>query len=448
MCKSVMTSSIYLFPDTNFFLHCEALEEIDWQISEDLAGFDEIHLLLCLPALQEIDDLKYRSTPEGRRANKVYKIARRLITGEASYQTIDNDKLTVRLHEETGLRPYPDLLDYGTPDERIVGCAHAYRSDHPDKDVRFLTHDAGAMAIARNANVPWVMVPDQWRKDPPPTAAERENTKLKAEIKHLRQTEPQFDIHFLGLDGEEIDKIDGQCLAARSLTDGEVSQLLGQLQGRFPRSSTSEWIEDCERILRDLHTSIQHQSERLSVEIAVENHGTVPAKDALIEIIGHGPILLGVPLDDDDDYYKMYRKEPVQLPSTPSLFDRRMFGSAISVPLDYSKRPPRDPNTFYYKPNRPIEPVETITLECQQWRHETDTEYFPAEIYVDSESPIIEGTIECRIHAENLSSPARAFIQVEIMGQIVDIAERAAQMVAQVTPRTSGRSGDFTISPY
>ena len=442
-----MTSSIYLFPDTNFFLHCETLEKINWQISEDLTGFDEIHLLLCLPALQEIDDLKYRSTPEGRRANKVYKIARRLITGNAAYQTINDDKPNVRLHEETVIRPSPDLLDYETPDERIVGCAHAYQTAHPEKDVRFLTHDSVAMAIARNANVPFVMVPDQWRKDPPPTAAERENNELKAEIKRLQRTEPRFDVQFLGPNGKGIDKIEGQCLAARSLTDGEITQLLDRLQHRFPNSHTKDWLEDCERVLRNLHTSIQHQSERLLVEIAVDNQGIAPAKDALVEIVGHGPILVGVPLDDDD-HLQRYRQKPVRLPSPPSPLDRRMLGSHILSPMDYSKLPPRDPNTFYYKPNRPREPVKAITLECQQSRHESETEYFFAEIYVDSENPVIEGRIECRIHAENLSRPARAFVQVQIVGRTADIAERAAHLVAQVAPRASGRADDFAISPF
>lgn len=444
-----MTSIIYLFPDTNFFVKGEALDGIDWRICEELADFDEIHLLICLPALQEIDDLKCRSDSMGRRASKVYKIARRLITGEATYHTIRNQEPTVRLHEQTGIRPYPGLLDYETQDERIVGCAHAYQSDHPDKDVRFLTHDAGAMAIARNANVPWVMVPDQWRKDPPPTAAERENNKLKAEIKRLRQTEPRFNVQFLGPNGEGIHKIEGQCLAARSLTDGEVNQLLDRLQHRFPNSHTKDWLVDCEQVLRNLHTSLQHRSERPPIRIAVENRGTLPAKDALVEIIAHESVSLGVPLPADSVHRKR-RLKPIKLPSPPSPFDSGMFQAPFVGPLDYSKLPPRDPNTFHYKPKRPMEPVRKIALECRQWRHESETEYFFAEIYVDSQDPVIKGRIECRIHAENLSSPVREFMQVEITGQPIDIAERASQLVAQVTPprRNLGGLGDFHISPH
>ena len=439
-----MTSSIYLFPDTNVFLHCEALTNIDWRTCGTLVDIDEIHLLICRPVLQEIDELKYRNDWIGRRANKVYKIARRLIIGDDAEHTISKTGPAVRLREETGIRPSEGLLDYTTSDERIVGCAHAYKSAHADRNVRFLTHDAGAMATARNAGVRPVMVPDEWRAAPPPSAAERRVAELEAEIRQLQQLQPRFDNQFLGTD---VDKLEGRCLAARSLTDSEISQLLSQLRSRFARSSTSEWLGDCEEVLRNLHTSIQHQSERLSVEIAVKNQGSVPAKDALIEIVGHGPVQLGVPLDDDHPY-REYRQEQIRLPSPPSPFDARSFPPYINSLMSNYVPPPRDPNAFYYKPERPTVPMGTIALECKQWRHESGTEYFDCDIYVGSESPMISARIECRIHAENPSAPARAFIQVQIAGQTVDIAERAAQLVAQVAPRAHGHPGDFSISPY
>lgn len=439
-----MTSSIYLFPDTNFFVNCGPMEKIEWQASKDLAQADDIHLLVCLPALQEIDDLKYRSDAVGQRANKVYRMARHLITGNAAHLVIDSQGPTILLHEETATRPLPGLLDYVTADERIVGCAQSYREDHPDRDVRFLTHDAGAMAIARHAGVPLVMVPDQWRANPRPSAAERRAAELEAELKRLKQTQPQFHVQVLELDGETLK---GECVTARSLTDSEMSDLLNQLQRRFPGTSTPEWIDDCQRALRDLHISIQHQSERMTVVVAVENRGSVPAKDAMIEIVGHGPILLGVPLAADDRRRK-YRERPIRLPSPPSPFDNRLFGPPVIGPVDYSKLPPREPNAFYYKPHRPMEPVETITWECQQWRHGAETKHFTADIYADSESPITEGTIEIRIHAENLPTPAVSFVRVQMTCHPISITERAGKLIAEVRPRRRGRSDDFSISPF
>ena len=61
-----------------------------------------------------------------------------------------------------------------------------------------------------------------------------------------------------------------------------------------------------------------------------------------------------------------------------------------------------------------------------------ETEYFWAEIYVDSDSPSIEGAIECRIHAENLSKPAKRVIPVRITAAIVDTLEHAEQLVKDI----------------
>ena len=440
-----MTSSIYLFPDANVFLQCKALQEIDWRSCDALAEFEEIHLLVSLPVMNEIDKLKSRGNDRlGRRARKANGIIRDLVLSDNPQRAVRSANPTVTLAEVTSIQPTRGFLDYEIWDNRILGCVDAYRSAHQDRDVRFLTHDTGPMATAKNQRIPLVPVPNDWLLDPEPSAAERRVAELEAEVKRLEQTRPQFDIQFLGT---EDNTLTGECIVARSLTDSEVSELVSQLRRRFSGSSTSEWLENCERVLRNLHTSIQHQSARLLVEVAVENRGTVPAKDALFEIIGHGPILLGVPLDDDDSY-RAYRREKIGLPSPPSPFDSMMIQSPIHVPFDYSKLPPRDPNSFYFRPNRPVEPVETIAWECQQWRHESDTECFFAEIYVDSENPTFEGTIECRIHAENLPSPVKSLVKVRIAGEPVDIVERAAQLVAQVTPRTSRRPGDFTISPY
>ena len=441
-----MTPRVYLFPDTNVFLQCKALQEIDWHSCGALAEFDDIYLLICNPVLQEIDDLKYRNDRVGRRANKTYTIARRLITGKVAQEAISNEGPAVKLQEETGVRPSPDLLDYATCDERIVGCAHAYQIAHPDREVRFLTHDAGAMATARNLDVPFVIVPDDWRLAPPPSATERKVVELEAEIRRLQQTQPQFDIQFRSSAEGSINEIEGQCLAARSLTDNEVSQFISRLRSSVPHSRTQDWLERCEQALRNLHTSIQHQSDRPCVEVAVTNQGTRPAKDALIEIIGHGPVLLAVPLDHDDNLSRKYRHEPIRLPSPPRIVDASQFRPNIDL-LGPRDRGSDNPNAFYYKPQRPWRPVPTIALECQQWRHESGEEHFEFEIYVDSELPNIEGRVECRIHAANLPNPARAFVRVALAGQVVDITERAARLVEKTAQQARADAALLGLDP-
>ena len=74
----------------------------------------------------------------------------------------------------------------------------------------------------------------------------------------------------------------------------------------------------------------------------------------------------------------------------------------------------RDPNAFYYKPTPPSSPKESFSLECQQWRHETTDEYFAVDLFVENCPTEATGAVECVVHAENLSTPTKKLIKVNI----------------------------------
>ncbi|MYB77492.1 MAG: hypothetical protein F4X83_10440 [Chloroflexi bacterium] len=439
-----MTSSIYLFLDTNVFLQCKELEEIDWRSCDALAEFDEIHLLVSLPVMNEIDKLKSRGNDRlGRRARKANGIIRDLVLSDSPQRIVRPTEPAVTLAVAISIRPTPGFLDYETADNQILGCVDAYRSANESHDVRFLTHDTGPMATARNQGVPLVPVPDVWLLDPEPSAAERRANELEAELKRLRQTQPQFNVSFVNSAGNEQTEVTGSVLAACSLTHDEVSQLIDRLRESTSQSQTRDWLESCENLLRNLHTSIQHRSERPVVTIEVANQGVCPAEDALIEIIGHGPILLGVPLHEDSVHREL-RQRPIQLPSPPKPFDMPTFRTGIDL-LGPRERGTDDPNAFYYKPERPLEPVSMLALECKQWRHGIGKKRFQVEIYVDSELPAIEGRIEFRIHARNLPDPVHWFVQVSLQGRPVITADRAVDLVEQTVQQARADSASSVL---
>ena len=77
---------LYLFPDTNLFIQCLSLPEIDWALWDD---FDEVHLLVCHPVQREIDNQKNRGNDRvGQRARKAYQAFRDIITGDDGFETI------------------------------------------------------------------------------------------------------------------------------------------------------------------------------------------------------------------------------------------------------------------------------------------------------------------------------------------------------------------------
>jgi len=48
---------LHLFPETNVFIQCRPLDELDWSA---WAGFYEVHLVVCRPVQREIDNQKNR----------------------------------------------------------------------------------------------------------------------------------------------------------------------------------------------------------------------------------------------------------------------------------------------------------------------------------------------------------------------------------------------------
>ena len=50
-------NTLYLFPDTNLFIQCRPLEQLDWA---EWAEYAEVHLIVCRPVQREIDNQKNR----------------------------------------------------------------------------------------------------------------------------------------------------------------------------------------------------------------------------------------------------------------------------------------------------------------------------------------------------------------------------------------------------
>jgi hypothetical protein len=104
--------------------------------------------------------------------------------------------------------------------------------------------------------------------------------------------------------------------------------------------------------------------------------------------------------------------------------NRSLFGIAdheILSPLEHPiiprsvyQTPLRDANAFYYKRGRPMMPQDTFSLECDQWRHEDGEMTFPVDIHLKGDEDKVEGMLEFRIQARNLSKSAEKRVPVRI----------------------------------
>ena len=462
-----------LFCDTNLLIQCKTLEELDWSMWKD----HDVHVIVTQPVLGEIDQLKVKGSPRvARRARKVNSMFGEMLpTGR---KTIRDSGPRVTLHVEPEHRHEPDLanqLDYSKADDRLVGTVYRFAHEQPGEDARLLTHDTTPLYTAQRFDVEVVRIPDGWLLPPENDERQKKIAALQRENARLRQSEPSFDIRFLGSSGSEVERFEAAVSLYDPLTKDEVKRLMERLRSqhtvktdfgppKIARGTTDartiqdlnrslrasatgeyysppsdkaiakyrdqaypDWLSHCEELLFVLHHELQQRQPVLSFCYRVANTGTRPATDALVTVEASRHFTIMPERDDIDS-------EPVQLPSPPtpprgtwqSAFDLGSFdpfrqlglGAANPVPwsghdlVEALQQP--DPNTFYYKPDRPSVPGDSFSLSCQQWRHATDIENFVGEIHVPSGSTDVAGALTLRIHAENLARPVKKTIGVHI----------------------------------
>ncbi len=489
----MITSILSFFPDTNLFIQCRPLGELDWS---EWTDFEEVHLIVCRTVQREIDQQKHRGNGRvAQRARKTSSLFRSII--ETGYKVIQDEGPQVKLVLESSSVPSPDLkdhLDYNSPDDEIVGFLYQYKQQHPETDVRLLTHDTGPMMTARGLDLPFVKIKDTWLLPPESNEIEREYRRLKEEVTRLRKTEPEFHIRCLDDHESEIDVIEAKCPFYEPLNEHEISAFIDQLKNRFPivtdfgsygrtgRVSTfgdiremsglytppSEsdiaeyrdkeypaWIEECKKVLSNLHEALLRDAESPVFRFGVTNEGSRPGKNALVVIASKGNFKICPPQLEDDEHSKEQRilDRLLPMPPNPPKGQRitalnRSFLTRLNsqpyLPPPFNPYMPqnfsRDPDAFYYKPDQPQIPVESFSLECEQWRHGIAEECFEGEIFAANDQDEIQGAIECEIHAENLSSPAKKIVPVKITIKRESTKDYASNLVMKLSSRSSLRN--------
>ena len=472
------------FPDTNLFIQCRSLKELDWS---EWADFEEVHLIICHTVQREIDQQKHRRNGRvAQRARKTSSLFRSIV--EKDHSLIREKCPQVKLMLESSSVPSPELkdrLDYDKPDDEIVGFLHQYKQQHPEADVRLLTHDTGPMMTARSLNLPFVKIEDAWLLPPESNETERENRHLKEEITRLKKAEPQFHIRCLDDNENEIDALEVKCPFYEPLNEQEVAAFIDQLKNRFSivtnfdplrridKSSTlgiiirglysppSErdiakyrdeeypaWIEDCKKMLSNLHKALLRDAESPVFRFGVTNQGSRPGKNTLVVIASKGNFKICPPQLEDEEHSKERRILDGLLPAPPKppknqlmtvlnnlSSDRLSFLHHVppSSDLDMTRSYSHDPDAFYYKPGQPQIPVKSFSLECEQWRHGIVEECFEGEIFTDSAKDEIRGAIECEIHAENLSTPVKKIVSVKIVVVRESTKDYASNLVTNLS---------------
>ena len=349
--------TLVLITDTNLFLECRPLPDIPWE----QLGFAQIELIVTSPVQQELD--KHKKIKGGRtykKALKAWTLLRELVQTDEPHLTIKYSAPTVTLTVMQRSRLQPDLeptLDHMVPDDAIILRLLEYRQDHPEVQVRLLTHDTGPMMTAKSLGIPFLAIPDDWLLEPEDDPVAKENKQLKTENSRLRAQEPRMEIKTYGSDGAEIDRINFEQAANTPLTKAEIDELMETLQSRFPlvtefgspetvpqpeapsgsrgvrvlefepaseKAITSyqdeqypEWLEKCRSVLTDLNRRLNADLPRPVLRFEVANAGTRPATGSLIRFTGLGGLVLMPISEKDEDDEKPSPPPSLSRPPSP-----------------------------------------------------------------------------------------------------------------------------------
>ena len=338
MAKSIL----HYFVDSNLFIQCRPLEQIDWSPWDT---FEEVRLIVSSPVLREIDYRKNKGNDRvGRRARATSAMFRKMLS--KGHKFVQNEAPRVALYIEPQHRYSKDLenrLNYEERDDQLIGVAYEFAQHNRTCEVRLLTHDTTPLYTANGLGLTADMIPDEWLLLPETTEKEKELRTLREENTRLKKQEPSFTIRCVDKSDLEVERYRSSHTWFEPLTDEQIDELMQCLKDRFPRVTdfgsrepaeralkrtgwnsllgTTEifapatdkeiakytdetypnWLNDCEHLLRNHHRALQRQAAVLGFSFLAENTGTRPAADALITIEARGSFCIKPPPTDGKD---------------------------------------------------------------------------------------------------------------------------------------------------
>ena len=361
------TSTLYYFVDTNLFIQCRSLQQLDWSPWHD---FDEVRLIVSNPVLREIDRLKTKGNDRvGRRARTASAMFREML--DHTHKLVHAQCPRVVLSVEPQHTPSQNLagrLNYQERDDQLLGTLHGFARSDPSRDVRLLTHDTTPLYTARGLDLTADLISDQWLLPPETTETERNLAALETKYARLEAAEPSISIRCANQSDSVVDRYCGSYTWYEPPTDAEVEGLMQRLKARFPLATDfgskqpaersapptvanrlfatnqvftpatdeeiekyrdeayPQWLERCEEMLRAHHRALQAETPVLEFTFLAENIGTRPATDTLVTIEARGAFQIKPPSSDDPD------EEQEDEDETPGELEAKMLPRPPTAP--------------------------------------------------------------------------------------------------------------------
>lgn len=494
-----MTSKLTVFPDTNLFLQCKPLEELDWNL---IGHADDVDVLITRPVQSELDALKANgNTRQASRSRTASSLLAQLLHAPEDGLVLRRQP-TVRLKIALGLRPDPSVteqLNYDHKDDQLVGIALGFQKSNPQESVSLVTYDNGPMFSARSVGLPFKQLPEEWLLPPELNDAAKREAALRKELERLQNSEPKFEIRlenaterayeltykiFEPLSAGEEEKLLGMVFErnpeATDFGPKEPSETVivqnvlakainGEIKEAFTPATTEqietyktryvEWREKCRSFLRDVHDQLNKRLPLPTIMPLIKNIGSRPADDALVELCAEGNFKIArINTDKNvDDLEKDETDTLLAFPRPPiapqgvrkRIKSRSLFTDSVdasirhqrfleTIPSFRSGPATKDPNAFYWQRGlRDEVPVTKLSLTCEQWRHAREAEDFTVGLRFQQELGIHCGRLTVSVHAANLSNPATKSWSVKISVLNTSPLEEVEKLILELSTPTS-----------
>ena len=434
--RRITMPTVYLFADTNLFLHYKDLDQIDWSV---LGTFEHIEVVVCTTVQSELDALK--DGPRGRRSERARRTANKLVEiTQHGPQVLRKAGPRVTLNLYLPRLPKPDLaeqLDYTRNDDRIIGFFARFIDDNPCADARLITRDSGIIIMAGQMGMRCVTSPEAWQLPPESDPRDSQIKELRQEIQELRAHEPVFTFSCDQESNSQPHHVTIPYQAFQPLTEAEQSQLFERLIEvcppkvadrlmtpaqditKYEEEEHPAWVAQCQQYMQFVHAIVQHEHFP-ELTINIQNAGSRPGNNALVDIRASENFGLTTPMEDLKDVGLIPTMERPIPPRQPrnmfslmnnlNIFD--LYGlssSALDLPMAT-----RGQEDLEYTETIKLEPARSIGLTCGLWRHSREARQFTIRLLPPHTDRPTTGQITCTVHADNLTKPATYVLVVTV----------------------------------
>lgn len=177
----------FVFLDTNIFLHCHPIEDIDFC---KIIVESELQIIILHCVLLELDEKKYY----GKTA-RIRKSAKD-VTDKIEKWLADKDVAQIRHGTTISIDTDPENqnCDTRSQDSKIIETIRLFKNSHTNDRIVYISNDISARMIAKSCGIERIKIPGEYLLPKELDPIEKENQELKRQILEFENTRPKISL--------------------------------------------------------------------------------------------------------------------------------------------------------------------------------------------------------------------------------------------------------------